>query len=119
MRKMYLTQKCQTSRLVLFYGPPQASYPGWAPVVLNGLKDCKIIEPGSWMLRGLQRAWLTTKVKLIYGREVERLYLDLESDYMAQCQSVAVISQQAVKDATESIILFEEAVREGNGYLYG
>lgn len=117
MRKMYSSQKRQASRLILFHGPLRASYPGWAPAVFNGLKDCKIIEPGSWKLRGLQRAWLTTKVKFIYEREADRLYLALESDYMAQCQSVAVISQQTMKDAPESIALFENAVREGSGYL--
>jgi ankyrin repeat protein len=117
MHKMYWTQKRHASRLVLFHGPPRASYPGWAPEVFNGLKDCKIIEPGIWKLRGLQRAWLTTKVKFIYEREADRFYLALDSDYAAQCQSVAIISQQTVANAPESITLFEKAVREGNGYL--
>ena len=117
MRKMYSTQKHHASRLVLFHGPLRASFPGWAPAVFNRLKDCKIIEPGIWKLRGLQRAWLTTKVKFIYEREADRFYLALESDHVEQCQSVAVISQQTVRDAPESITLFEKAVREGNGYL--
>lgn len=117
MRKMYSTQQRHASRLILFHGPLRASFPGWAPAVFNGLKDCKIIEPGVWKLRGLQRAWLTTKVKFIYEREADRFYLALESDHVAQCQSVAVISQQTVRDASESITLFEKAVRKGNGYL--
>lgn len=117
MRKVYSTQRRHASRLVLFHGPLRASYPGWAPGVFNGLKDCKVIEPGIWRHRGLQRAWLTTKVKLIYEREPDRFYLALESDYQAQCQSVAVISEQTVKHAPESIALFEQAVRDGNGYL--
>ncbi|KAF1934421.1 uncharacterized protein M421DRAFT_50757, partial [Didymella exigua CBS 183.55] len=117
MRKIYSTQRRHASRLVLFHGPLRASYPGWAPAVFNGLKDCKIIEPGTWKIRGLQRAWLTTKVKFIFEREADRLYLALESDHAAQCQSVAVISEQTVKRASDSISLFEEAVRDGNGYL--
>ena len=117
MRKVYSTQKRHASRLVLFHGPARASYPGWAPAVFNGLKDCKITEPGTWKTRGLQRAWLTTKVKFIYEREADTFYLALESDFVTQCQSVAVISEQTMKHSPESIALFEKAVRDGNGYL--
>ena len=117
MRKMYSTQTRHASRLMLFHGPLRASYPGWAPAVFNGLKDCKIIEPGTWRLRGLQHGWLTTKVRFIYDREPDRFYLALESDHKAQCQSVALISEQTAKHAPESIALFGKAVRYGNGYL--
>lgn len=117
MRRVYMTQRRHASRLVLFHGPLRASYPGWAPAVFNGLKDCKIIEPGTWRVRGLQRAWLTTKVKFIYEREADRFYLALESDRVNQCQSVAVISEQTVKHSPESIALFEKAVQSGSGYL--
>lgn len=117
MRKVYSTQRRHASRLVLFHGPLRASYPGWAPAVFNGLKDCKIIDPGIWRHRGIRRAWFTTKVKFIFERERDRFYLALESDYQAQCQSVAVISEQTVKHAPETITLFEQAVRDGTGYL--
>jgi ankyrin repeat protein len=117
MRRVYSMQKRHASRLVLFHGPVRASYPGWAPAVFNGLKDCKIKEPGIWKIRGLQCAWLTTKVKFIFEREADRFYLALESDFVTQCISVAVISEQTMKNSPESIALFERAVRDGNGYL--
>ncbi|KAF2626060.1 hypothetical protein BU25DRAFT_344668, partial [Macroventuria anomochaeta] len=117
MRNVYSTQQRHASRLVLFHGPLRASYPGWAPSVFNGLKDCKINEPGIWKRRGLQRSWLTSKVKFIFEREADRFYLALESDYVAQCQSVAVISEQTLKHGIESVHLFEKAVEDGNGYL--
>jgi ankyrin repeat protein len=117
MRKVYSAQKRHASRLVLFHGPVRASYPGWAPSVFNDLKDCEINDPGIWKVRGLQHAWFSTKVKFIFEREADRFYLALESDYVAQCQSVAVISEQTLEHSPESIALFEKAVREGNGYL--
>lgn len=117
MRKVYFSQKRHASRLLLYHGPPRAVYPGWAPSVFNGLKDCKIIKPGVWKGRGLQRTWLTSKVKFIFEREGNMFYLALESDQGQQAQSVAVISKETLEKSPESVQLFETAVREGNAYL--
>jgi ankyrin repeat protein len=115
MQNIYLSQKYHATRLALFHGPPRASYPGWAPAVFNGLIDTKIIEAGIWKQRGMQRSWLTTKVKsIVPNTKPGSLVLSLESDFADGALTVGFISKN---ESSESVEFFRKAVKEGTAYL--
>jgi ankyrin repeat protein len=115
MQKIYLSQRYNATCLALFHGPPRASYPGWAPAVFNGLTDTKIIEAGIWKGRGMQRSWLTAKIKsIVPNTKPGRLALSLESDFAEGALTVGFISES---ENPKSIEFFRKAVREGTAYL--
>ncbi|KAF2260474.1 hypothetical protein CC78DRAFT_472852, partial [Lojkania enalia] len=117
MHKVYLSQKHHATRLALFHGPPRASIPGWAPASFHGLKDVKIIQAGTWESRGMQRSWLTSKVKSIDSSKPGAVILELESETLNGAMSLVYISEQTEKESPESIELFNKAVKEGTAYL--
>ena len=115
MRKIYLSQTNHATRLALFHGPPRAVYPGWAPAVFNGLIDTKIIKDGIWMRRGMQRSWLTTRIKSIApNRKPGCFVLSLESDFADGALTIGFISEN---ESPKSVEYFREAVKKGTAYL--
>jgi ankyrin repeat protein len=117
MRKVYEAQKRHATRLVLYHGPPRASYPGWAPAVFPGLVDSKVISPGTWKLRGMSREWLTSKVKGIAARKPGCVLLELDNQQDPGAYSVCNISPATEQQSPRSIELFKEAVKNGTAYL--
>ena len=117
MYNIYQNQKRHASRLCLIHGPPRAPLLGWAPASFNGLVDSRIIEPGIWKARGMQRVWMTTRVKSIIPSKPGGLVLALESDFASQALTVGFISEQTEKESPESIEIFRKAVEAGNAYL--
>jgi ankyrin repeat protein len=117
MHLLYSKQKNHATRLALYHGPPRASLPGWAPATFNGLVDGEIIEPGIWKGRGMQRSWMTTKVKSIVRDMPGTLVLALESDFAEGAMTVGFVSEQTQKESPESVEIFRKAVKAGNAYL--
>jgi ankyrin repeat protein len=117
MRKVYEAQKRHATRLVLYHGPPRASYPGWAPAVFPGLVDSKVISPGTWKLRGMSREWLMSKVKRIAASKPGVVLLELDNQLDPGAYSVCNISPATEQQSPRSIELFKEAVKNGTAYL--
>ncbi|KAK4235618.1 ankyrin repeat-containing domain protein [Achaetomium macrosporum] len=117
MRKVYEAQKRHAMRLVLFHGPPRASYPGWAPAVFPGLVDSIVISPGTWKLRGMAREWLTSKVRSIVPSKPGCVILELENGQRPGAYCACNVSEATQKQSPKSVELFKEAVRSGTAYL--
>jgi len=117
MRKIYESQKRHATRLVLFHGPPRASYPGWAPAVFPGLVDSIVIEAGAWKLRGMSREWLTSKVNGIAPSKQGCLILELDNGQSPGAYSLCFVSDATKRESPKSIRIFEEAVRKGTAYV--
>ncbi|KAK4211193.1 ankyrin repeat-containing domain protein [Rhypophila decipiens] len=119
MRKIYEAQKRHAMRLVLYHGPPRAAFPGWAPAVFPGLVDSKVISPGIWKGRGMERSWLTTKIRSIVPSKpgVVILELDNQTGESPGAYCVGFISPATEKESPQSVALFHEAVHNGTAYL--
>ncbi|RYP41098.1 hypothetical protein DL767_001259 [Monosporascus sp. MG133] len=117
MKKVYEAQKRHAMRLVLYHGPPRASYPGWAPAVFPGLVDSKVITPGTWKLRGMSREWLTSKVKSIVPSKPGCVILELDNQLEPGAYSACNISPAMERQSPKSVELFREAVKNGTAYL--
>ncbi len=117
MRKIYEAQKRHATRLVLFHGPPRATYPGWAPAVFPGLVDSKVNEPGTWKLRGMSREWLACKVNKIVPSKPGCVILELDNGQSPGAYSLCYISEGTRKESPRSVRLFEEAIQRGTAYV--
>ncbi|KAM7201135.1 Ankyrin repeat-containing domain protein [Rhypophila sp. PSN 637] len=119
MRKIYEAQTRHAMRLVLYHGPPRAAFPGWAPAVFPGLVDSKVISPGIWKGRGLERSWLATKIRSIVPSKpgVVILELDNQTGESPGAYCVGFISPATEKESPQSVALFHEAVHNGTAYL--
>ncbi|KAM7192078.1 Ankyrin repeat-containing domain protein [Naviculisporaceae sp. PSN 640] len=119
MRKIYEAQKEHATRLVLYHGPPRAAFPGWAPAEFPGLVDSKIITPGVWKARGMEREWLTTKIRAIVPSKPGAIILELDngsgSSPGAYC--VGNLSKATEIESPASLEVFRDAVKKGTAYL--
>jgi len=117
MQKVYERQKQHASRLMLFHGPPRAAYPGWAPAVFPGLVDGKIIEAGTWKARGLERSWLTSRVRRIVPSKPGALILELDNERNSGALCLAHVSKEAEQKSPKIVEAFRLAVSKGTAYL--
>ncbi|KAK3998134.1 hypothetical protein QBC44DRAFT_354075 [Cladorrhinum sp. PSN332] len=131
MQKVYEGRKKEATRLILYYGPPRAAYPGWAPANFNEVRGFATISPGEWMARGVDRGWFTTKpLSMETSNEVEhtnRFQITLEKEDGNADADISdatpgpicwmYVSSATAIESPASLTLFREAVNEGTAYI--
>ncbi|KAK4224181.1 hypothetical protein QBC38DRAFT_371529 [Podospora fimiseda] len=130
MQKIFESRKKEATRLILYYGPPRASDPGWAPAVFSGVRGFATISPGEWKPRGVERGWFTTKpLSMEINKDKEllnRFQLELESESANTDSNHSsnpgpkcwmYVSSATANETPRSLSFFEGAVKEGTAYI--